>query len=328
MKRFFLCSVLLAASLALSSGKDGRISPRNAEAVLSESKLRADIEFLSDTLCTGRKTGTPGSVLASFWIGNMFSSIGLEKVSDGSWYSSFPVSDGITGRNVIGLLPGSSRKYIIIAAHYDGIGTLDGVLYPGADSNASGVSAMVRLSEMLSYMARLDGPFKKNVLFVALDAKLHSMEGSQHLYKLLRYGSLKDPVTGRSIKLEDVELFVNLDQLGSTLAPLHRWRKSYLIMLSESGSPLRAALEKAAEENSLAGMELAFSYYYSNDFTRLFYRRVSDQRPFLEGGIRSVMFTSGITMNNNKPGDNALSLNYTVLKDRIRLIYYWLIPSL
>ena len=328
MKRIFLCSVLLAASLALSFGKDGRISPRNAEAVLTEAKLRSDVEFLSDSLCTGRRTGTPGNVLAAFWIGNMFSSIGLEKVSDGSWYSSFPVSDGITGRNVIGLLPGTSKRYVIVAAHYDGIGTLDGILYPGADSNASGVSAMVRLSEMLRHMTTLDGPFSKNVLFVALDAKLHSLEGSEHLYKLLKYGVLKDPVSGRSIRIDDVDLFVNLDQLGSTLAPLHRWRKSYLIMLSESGSPLRSALEKAAEENGLAGMELGFSYYYSNDFTRLFYRKVSDQRPFLEGGIRSVMFTSGITMNNNKPHDDAASVNYTVLRDRIRLIYYWLIRSL
>jgi len=328
MKRIFLCTVLLAASLALSFGKDGRISPRNAEAVLTEEKLRADVEFLSDTLCAGRKTGTPGNVLAAFWIGNMFSSIGLEPVSDGSWYSPFPVSDGTTGRNVIGLLPGTSKKYIIVAAHYDGIGTLDGVLYPGADSNASGVSAMVRLSEMLRHMVKIDGPYKKNVLFVAIDAKLRHMEGSQHLYKLLKYGTIKDPVTGRSIKKEDVELFVNLDQLGSSLAPLHSWRKKYMIMLSENGSPRRGALEKAAEEYGLAGIDLAFSYYYSNDFTRLFFRKVSDQRPFLEGGVESVMFTSGITLNNNKPHDNAASLNYAVFRDRIRLIYYWLIRYL
>jgi hypothetical protein len=36
------------------------------------------------------------------------------------------------------------------------------------------------------------------------------------------------------------------------------------------------------------------------------------------------MFTSGITLNNNKPSDNADSLDYDVLKDRIRIIFYWL----
>ena len=36
------------------------------------------------------------------------------------------------------------------------------------------------------------------------------------------------------------------------------------------------------------------------------------------------MFTSGITLLNNKPQDTPDSLDYDVLHDRIRLIFYWL----
>ena len=36
------------------------------------------------------------------------------------------------------------------------------------------------------------------------------------------------------------------------------------------------------------------------------------------------MFTSGITLNNNKPYDDADSLNYDVLRKRIQLIFYYL----
>ena len=36
------------------------------------------------------------------------------------------------------------------------------------------------------------------------------------------------------------------------------------------------------------------------------------------------MFTSGITLNNNKPYDDAASLDYAMLTRRIRLIFYFL----
>ena len=55
----------------------------------------------------------------------------------------------------------------------------------------------------------------------------------------------------------------------------------------------------------------------------MFYR-LSDQRVFIDNGIPAVMFTSGITMNNNKTRDKATSLNYPILKKRIYLIYHWL----
>ena len=44
----------------------------------------------------------------------------------------------------------------------------------------------------------------------------------------------------------------------------------------------------------------------------------------MEHGIPAVMFTSGITLLNNKPADTPDSLDYEVLRDRVRLIFYWL----
>ena len=116
---------------------------------------------------------------------------------------------------------------------------------------------------------------------------------------------------------------MNLDQIGGTSAPLTEGNPRFLMMLSEESSSRRSTLESANRGKGF-GLELGFDYYGSKDFTRLFFRRISDQRIFLEHGIPAVMFTSGITLNNNKPSDNADSLDYDVLKDRIRLIFYWL----
>ena len=98
-------------------------------------------------------------------------------------------------------------------------------------------------------------------------------------------------------------------------------------MLAGEKSTCKAALA-AANNRERLNLDLGFSYYGSRDFTKIFFRRICDQRPFLEAGIESVLVTSGITLNNNKPYDNAASLDYDVFRKRVILLYYWLIRSL
>ena len=112
---------------------------------------------------------------------------------------------------------------------------------------------------------------------------------------------------------------VNLDLLGSSLAPVSAARPDYLIALG--GGPYRMALESAARGPRL---DLTYDYYGSETFTEIFYRRVSDQRCFLEAGIPAVMFTSGITQHTNQVTDTPATLDYDLLRRRIDLIATWL----
>ena len=45
----------------------------------------------------------------------------------------------------------------------------------------------------------------------------------------------------------------------------------------------------------------------------------------LDHGIPSVMFTSGITLRNNKAEDNAASLDYSILRRRVLAMIYYLV---
>ena len=66
----------------------------------------------------------------------------------------------------------SEKRCIIVAAHFDGLGILDGKMYRGADSNASGVVAMLSLAEMMQEMRSVDVRYDCSILFVALDVEL------------------------------------------------------------------------------------------------------------------------------------------------------------
>ena len=297
-----------------------------ARLMISEERLEREIGFLSDSLCQGRGTGTGGGSAAAFWIHRKFENAGLLKF-DGSYSQNVWISRELTGHNIVGMLPGSHKKqcdrYIIVGAHYDHLGFLDGKMYPGADSNASGTVAMTSLAEMLSLMKKEGRSYSCNIIFVAFDAKEHNMAGSESFWKLIEFGLLKDPVSGKRITKEKIEFMVNIDQIGSTLSPISG-RKDFIIMLG-NGSLKPESRDNILDVNRFYGlyMDIGLSYYGSDNFTKVFYR-LSDQRIFIDNDVPAVYFTSGITMNNNKTYDNASSLNYPVLQKRIYLIYHWI----
>lgn len=319
----FIISLAFVAALQPAFAQKVRysISPRNAESVLSQEHIRSSVEWMSSPSLGGRATGTDGAFKTAVWLSEQFRAQGLQPMG-GAWFHGFSTSSGM-GRNVMGLVPGSGERYVIVMAHYDNLGTLGGTFYPGADSNASGVAVLVELAGMFTKMNACKKTYAYNLLLVGLDAKEKDLSGAADLWRRIADGKLLNPVTGTPVSPDKVELVVNLDQLGSTLSPVTKGNPHYILMLSDAASGRRSQLESANRTQHL-DLEIGYDYYGSKDFTRLFYERVSDQRVFLEHGIPAVMFTSGITFNNNKPADTPETLDYAVLRRRVQLIFYWL----
>ena len=261
-----------------------------------EAVLRAEVSFLADSLQAGRGLGTAGNQSAAFYLLREMRNAGLRAT-----VQSFRTA-GRIGHNVVGVTPGWFRRYIVVGAYFDGLGTLEGARYPGADANASGVAALLALARSLPEAARGE----VGIVFVAYDGHNADLAGSRAF--LERYRGEYPPC-----------LLVNLDILGSALAPVRPGRPDYLIALG--GEPWRSSLEAAG---AVARLDLSYDYYGSRAFTDLFYRRIRDQRWALEAGIPAVMFTSGITDHTNKVSDTPGTLHYPLLGRRILLIETWL----
>ena len=320
MNRFFshFASLLLLLLPVAAIAQSGDVVSTVSALVLSEQALEDEVTFLSDTLCAGRSCGERGGAEAAFHLLRRFERYGLA-----ARVQSFPVSDK-AGHNVLGFLPATngSDEWVIVAAHYDGLGVLSDRLYPGADSNASGVAVMLGLAHAGSTLSPLGYLSSRNILFVALDAKQLSMAGAQALWRSIEKGSLSDPTTGRRLSPSNVSLMVNLDILGSTLEPVHRSRNDYLIMLSTDISLQRRLTE--ANYRSRQFMDISYDYYGSKDFTNMFLRRIGDQKVFADNGVPSVLFTSGITTHTNKTSDTPATLDFPMLRKRALVILRWL----
>jgi hypothetical protein len=278
------------------------ITATHIEAQVSEDVLRTDVEFLSDTLCAGRAAGTRGNVEAAGYILRRLSALGYE-----ACVQSFEIDSDRVGHNILagapavnGVLnvpnyksPSKAKPLIMLLAYYDGLGILNGRMYPGADSNASGVAALLSIAE------RVKG--REDVLMVFLDGHNANLSGAAALRKAL--------------KERRISLVANIDIIGSTLAPVDKYWPDFLIALG-------AERHRLLLEECNKGLMLHYyhTYYRSRTFTDLFYRRAGDHKDFLADGHHSILFTSGITDNTNKPSDTFDTLDYEVFAKRVEFI--------
>ena len=321
-----LISCILASALSLPARADGHPRPSSSDALVlvSQKQLRSDVEFLTSELCGGRSPAQRGATEAAAWIARRFRQIGLMPF-DGHYAWGFK-AEGHQCHNIIGMLPVDRSyvedKYVIVGAHFDNLGTLEGKVYPGADSNASGTAAMLSLAELYRSIRSGGGSVRQNIIFIAFDAKQLSLAGSYAAMDLIESGRLRNPLTGKPISSKDISLMINLDIMGGTSSPIHKENPNYLLMLGARKEHQDLLRFTSYRLNHL--IDLKYDYYGSRGFTDMFLNRVSDQRAFREHGIYSVLFTSGITMKTNKVDDDTRNIDIPVLHSRTLLIFRWL----
>ncbi|MBR4809032.1 MAG: M28 family peptidase [Bacteroidales bacterium] len=258
--------------------------------------MKEDVEYLSSTLLKGRGFGSCGAVEASWYVLRRFDAAGLD-----TSVGCFKTAKGV-GHNIIGIHRGNpkSSSYVLVMAYFDGMGMLGDDILPGADANASGVAVLLALADSLAGS-------RSNYIFAALDGHNADRAGAEALCD----GPWK------------LSMAVNIDIIGSTLAPPNKYRPDFLIVLG--GEKFEKQKSKEFDKlNEGTGLRLYYDYYRSKSFTDYFYNTASDQAPFLLKGIPAVMFTSGITMNTNKPEDSFDTLDYEVMARRSDFILNWL----
>lgn len=262
------------------------------------------VAALCDPTFAGRAAGTGSALAAAQEIARRFTDAGIAPFG-GSYLSPFEWK-GKSLNNVVGCIPGTSGKWVVVGAYYDGLGTLDGRIFAGADANASGVAALLALA---AGAHRFCPDPADGIIFAAFDGHNCDYAGARNLLKKLG--------------ARNIRMMISLDTIGSSLAPVQKRKPNYLIALG--AEKYRDKLTRCAKGT---GLNIYYDYYRSEDFTNLFYRKIGDQRVFLEAGVPSIVFTSGITMNTQKDTDTPSALDYAALKARIDVISRFLLSRI
>jgi Zn-dependent M28 family amino/carboxypeptidase len=107
------------------------------------------------------------------------------------------------GRNVVGLLEGSDpqlkQQTIIVTAHHDHMGEINGHIYHGADDNGSGTAAVMRIAQ--AFIRGGVRP-KRSILFLVYDGEERIFLGSYYY------------MTHPLVPLDDTVANFNMDMIG------------------------------------------------------------------------------------------------------------------
>ena len=189
-----------------------------------------------------------------------------------------------TVRNVIGILPGSTRKdeAVVVGAHYDHLGlggrhsmnpNLAGQVHNGADDNASGTAAIIEIARAA---AASRNRFERTTVFVAFAAEELGLIGSAQY------------VANPAVPLDRTVAMVNLDMVG-------RPRGKIMISGLETAPSVSADVDAAAE--AVKGLEIKRFHEGAGVGS-------SDDTSFALKKIPAIGFFSGFHSDYHRPSDD------------------------
>lgn len=259
-----------------------------------ENALRTHVKELTSKTLMGRQAGSKGESDAAAYISRQFTEKDLELLYP-QGYQDFSfidqaTSDTLYSCNVVAVIPGYDpllrEEYIVIGAHYDNLGTyimqVNGkdslCIYPGADANASGVSALLELASVARSQHFM---YKRSLLFVAFGAGQQGAMGSWYFIN-------------RAFPASSVKMMINLDRLGG--ASLENVPAAYC---GQPHHEMEHLLTRLTYNPYVPKVQV-----YGTDYF------LSDHQAFSEKGIPVCLFTTGLHPHHQTLRDTPDKLDY------------------
>ncbi len=191
--------------------------------------------------------------------------------------------------NVIALLPGTdpqlTHEAIVIGAHRDHFGRQAGLLFPGADDNASGTAVMLEVARVL---AKAGTHPRRTILFISFSGEEQGLAGSR-LY-------VERPLVPTTM----TRTMINIDHAGVGNGRL---------TVGVTGLEKNVALEAGQMAGFTDKLDV-FGFFPGGDHV-----------PFKEAGVPTItVVSSGIHPHFHQPTDTADTINPEILQTVARYV--------
>ena len=215
------------------------------------------------------------------------------------------------GKNILGFVEGSDpelkNEIIVITAHYDHIGVINGLIHNGADDNATGTAALLEVAEAFQGAKKTGYKFKRSVLFFANSAEEKGLLGS--------YYYVENP----QFPLENTITCLNVDMVGR-MDKNHPQDSNYVYLIGSN--KLSTELHNISEKTNSQHVKMNLDYTFNdpNDPNRFYYR--SDHYNFAKKRIPSIFYFSGVHDDYHMNTDTHEKIVYEKVEKTARLIFY------
>lgn len=283
---------------------------------INAADLKKNLYVIASDEMEGRDTGSPGQKRAGEYMVNYYKNLGISfPKALGSYYQKVP-SDFMKKRggsnlpdseNILAFIEGSEKpeEIVVVSAHYDHVGTKNGVVYNGADDDGSGTVAVMEIAKAFQAAKKSGKGPKRSVLFLHVTGEEHGLFGSEYY--------TDNPV----FPLANTVVDLNIDMIGRD-DPENRGKQYVYVIGSEMlSSQLKLINEEANKRTN--NLELNYKYDDPNDPQRLYYR--SDHYNFAKNNVPVAFFFDGIHEDYHKPTDDVEKIDYDLLAKRTQLVF-------
>lgn len=313
-----LLGALGLASCSSSSTSSSFVKPDvNYAYLLERDTLKKNLYILASEAYEGRRTGEKGQKMAADFIANHYKKLGIAYPKGASSYFQAVPDWFMNGgfgpklkdsENVWAYIEGSEKpeEVLVISAHYDHMGYMNGKLYPGADDNGSGTVAVMEIARLFQQAVNHGLRPKRSILFLHLTGEEFGLHGSRYY--------VEHPV----FPLENTIANLNIDMIGRRSYE-YKGTDDYVFLVgSDRLSTDLHLISEAANENSVK-LKLDYTFNAENEPQQIYYR--SDHYNFAKNNIPAIFYYNGAHLDYHQPTDTADKIDYDLLLKRSQLIF-------
>ncbi|WP_375562889.1 M28 family peptidase [Bernardetia sp. OM2101] len=223
-------------------------------------------------------------------------------------YSEMKI-EKVETENVLGFLEGTDKKeeLIVITAHYDHIGIIDGKIYNGADDDGSGTTGVLELAEAFSLAKKEGNTPRRSILFMLVTGEEKGLLGSSY-YSDNPVFPLKNTVSN-----------LNIDMIGR-MDKDHKDDPNYVYII---GSTMLSTelhdLSEASAKMYAPNVKLDYTYNDKDDPNRFYYR--SDHYNFAKHDIPVIFYFNGVHDDYHQHTDEVDKIHFGKMQEITRLVF-------
>jgi len=219
-------------------------------------------------------------------------------------------SERLSAENVLCFIEGSDpvlkNEIVVISAHYDHIGIVNGQINNGADDDGSGTVTTLELAKAFKKATDDGNGPKRSILILNVSGEEKGLLGSEWYAAFPIY------------PLENTVCNLNIDMIGRTDDAHKKEEYVYLIGSNKLSTELHAISENA--NKTYTNLELDYTYNDPDDPNRFYYR--SDHYNFAKNNIPVIFYFSGVHADYHKPGDDVEKIRFEKMGTIGKLVFH------
>ena len=280
-------------------------------ATITAAELRQHLFVIASAEMEGRNTPSPGLEKAADYIIAQYRRLGVQPGNNNSYRQTVQLTNG-SASNIIGIVEGTEKKdeCVIISAHYDHVGVINGNIYYGADDNGSGTVSLLEIADAFTRAKKEGFAPKRTMVFLHFYGEEKGLWGSDYY--------VNNPV----FPLGKTSANLNIDMIGRIATDYQASADSanYLYLIGDSRMSTQLNPITDSINNRYTKLHIDRKYDAPADPNRVFYR--SDQYHFARKGVPVLFYFDGFYPDYHTPADTPDKIRYELMSKRLQLIFY------